>query len=86
MNLRLDPEREKALADEARRTRRSQADVIRDALDAYFADAQARTRRHVQALIDNGELMPAEQPYRRVTPSLVPTSEWEWETEREDRI
>lgn len=86
MNLRLDPDRQHALAEEARRTHRSQTDVIRDALDAYLNDSRARSRRERQALIDAGKIIPAAEPYERVTPFLPIDDDWDWAVEREDRI
>jgi predicted DNA-binding protein len=63
-NLRLKPDLERALRDEAERTGRSQQEIIRSALDAYLgrvtesdlsSDAVARRR---------ARLIPAKRPYR----------------------
>ncbi|MGH8773753.1 MAG: CopG family ribbon-helix-helix protein [Jiangellaceae bacterium] len=83
MNLRLDPERSEMLAEEARRMGRSQAEIIRDAIDAYLAHSEHfRARRERASLIDAGLLVPASGPYRRTTPYLrIPG-----ELDREDRV
>lgn len=65
-NLRLRPETEEALRNEAARTGRSQQDLIREALDRFLGlieSSPARTSR--DDLIARGVVIPARVPYRR---------------------
>ena len=65
-NLRLRPETEKALRDEAERSGRSQQDLIREALDRFLGlIAQTPVRRSMDELIAAGIVRPAREPFRR---------------------
>ena len=65
-NLRLRPETEKALRDEAERSGRSQQDLIREALDRFLGlVTQTPARTSMDDLIARGVVIPARVPYRR---------------------
>lgn len=68
-NLRLKPETETALREEADRTGRSQQDLIREALDQYLglSELPPKARSSIQDLIDSGLVRPPTMPYRRAT-------------------
>jgi hypothetical protein len=78
-NLRLRPDAEEALRAEARRTHRSQQDVLRDALDRYLGlgDVGERGDRHepgVHDLAAGGRVRPPRTAYRRVEPDPAVTA------------
>ena len=65
-NLRLRPETETALREEAARSGRSQQDLIREALDRFLGlVAQTPVRTSMDDLIARGVVIPARVPYRR---------------------
>ena len=65
-NLRLRPETEKALREEAARSGRSQQELIREALDRFLGlVAQTPARASMDDLIARGVVIPARVPYRR---------------------
>lgn len=65
-NLRLRPETEKALREEAARSGRSQQELIREALDRFLGlVAQTPERTSMDDLIARGVVIPARVPYRR---------------------
>lgn len=65
-NLRLRPETEKALREEAERSGRSQQDLIREALDRFLGlVAREPVRSSMDDLIARGVVIPARVPYRR---------------------
>lgn len=64
-NLRLRPEAEEAVRVEARRSGRSQQDVIRDAVDRYLGLAsRAGGATELDALVASGAVLPPRVPYR----------------------
>ncbi|MDX2973635.1 hypothetical protein PWY87_19160 [Kribbella solani] len=71
MNLRLTPEMATALQAEAERTGQSQQEIARDALGhrLHLIDNGGPGNERQRARADFG-LLPARQPYRRVTPRL----------------
>ena len=66
-NLRLRPDAESALRDEAERTGRSQQDLMRDAIDQYLGLAQRSDALPgtIEQLIARGALIPPKTPFRR---------------------
>jgi predicted DNA-binding protein len=74
MNLRLTPEAEEALRAEAKRTGRSQQDLLREALDRYLHIQAAfrRTSAAAEALISAHMVTQPRHLYRKVTPRLRP--------------
>jgi hypothetical protein len=74
-NLRLHPDAQSALRDEAERTGRSQQDIIREALNRYLDRAVTphirSGRRDRDEMVASGAVLAPRTPYRRVTPSNV---------------
>lgn len=67
-NLRLRPDAAEAVRTEAKRSGRSQQDVIRDAVDRQLGlDASAGHRGQLHALVATGEVRPPREPYRAPT-------------------
>ncbi|MGW9308506.1 ribbon-helix-helix protein, CopG family [Saccharomonospora azurea] len=69
MNLRLRPETEEALREEARRSGRSQQEIVRAAVDDYLASVPEQPARGTDPLLTTGKVHPPRRPYRRVTPT-----------------
>lgn len=66
MNLRLRPEVEEAVRAEARRSGRSQQEVIREALDRYLGLARrASPAEELNELVASGTVRAPRVPYRR---------------------
>jgi hypothetical protein len=93
MNLRLRPDAEEAVRAEARRTHRSQQDVLRDAVDQYLGLGHTEGRPPSAPaggddLLVTGRLRPPRTPYRRVEPSedLPPGPSTLVLLDREDRL
>jgi hypothetical protein len=68
MNLRLRSDAEAALRAEAERSRRSQQDVLRDAVDCYLGLREAGPRAEDE-LISSGKVRPPRTAYRKVVPA-----------------
>jgi hypothetical protein len=88
-NLRLRPEAEAALRAEARRSGRSQQDVIRTAVDRYLALVRTGDSlgSDLDTLVSTGAVRPPRMPYRRprrrlALPAGVTTADL---LDREDR-
>ena len=70
-NLRLREEAEEAVRREAKRTGRSQQEVIRDAVDRHLGLASAGPQAtELEALVAVGEIRRPRAPYRRATARL----------------
>lgn len=64
-NLRLRPEAEAALRDEAARTGRSQQELIREAIDQYLRLAPSHTpRTEAERLVASGSVLMARSAFR----------------------
>lgn len=73
MNLRLDARAEAALRAEAKRSGRSQQDIVREAVERLLG-LRPKTSQPVndlEALLASGSVRPPRRPYRKVTPSLT---------------
>jgi hypothetical protein len=71
-NLRLTPELEQALRQEAERTGRSQQDVIREAVGRHLGLSEVdNPRGELGALVSSGAVRPPRTPYRRVARRLT---------------
>jgi len=65
-NLRLRPDAEEAVRAEARRSGRSQQEVIRDAVDRYLGlTPDPAQTNDLDALIATGTVRPPRTPYRK---------------------
>ena len=64
-NLRLRPETETALREEAERSGRSQQELIREALDRYLGIGVRPGAQSMDELIANGTVIRPRVPYRR---------------------
>ncbi|MDP8978233.1 MAG: ribbon-helix-helix protein, CopG family [Actinomycetota bacterium] len=65
-NLRLRPEAEEAVRAAARRSGRSQQDVIREAVDRYLGLAsRAGGASELDELVASGAVLPPRAPYRK---------------------
>jgi hypothetical protein len=64
-NLRLRPEAEEAVRAEARRSGRSQQEVIREAVDRYLGLASRTAANELGRLIASGAVHPPRVPYRK---------------------
>jgi hypothetical protein len=66
-NLRLRPDAEAALRAEARRSGRSQQEIIREAVDRYLAPEPERAAAagDLDILVGSGAVRPPRHPYRR---------------------
>lgn len=64
-NLRLRPETETALREEAERSGRSQQELIREALDRYLGIGVRPGAHSMDELIANGTVIRPRVPYRR---------------------
>jgi hypothetical protein len=88
-NLRLRPDAEQAVRMEARRSGRSQQDVIREAVDRYLGlMPRDPTASELDRLVVTGTVRPPRIPYRRprrrlTLPSGVSTAEL---LDRGDRV
>ncbi|MBK0868267.1 MULTISPECIES: ribbon-helix-helix protein, CopG family [unclassified Saccharopolyspora] len=70
LNLRLRPEAEQALREEAERTGRSQQELLRAALDEFLGLSQPETPHHEwEHLIASGKVLPPRGAYRKVIPT-----------------
>lgn len=69
MNLRLGHETEEALRAEARRTRRSQQDIVREAVGKYLGVIPGQAG-DVDSLIVSGKIAPPRVAFRDVRPRL----------------
>lgn len=69
-NLRLRPDAAEAVRDEARRTGRSQQDVIRDAVDRYLGLDAGNGTGAADAWVLGSGLRSPRRPYRKVTRRL----------------
>ena len=76
-NLRLRQDAEDAVRREARRTGRSQQDVIRDAIDRHLglSTRSAQSSGELNVLIATGAVRPPRSAYRKATRRLVLPSE-----------
>jgi hypothetical protein len=73
MNLRLRPDLEAALRDEALRSGRSQQEILRAALARYLSPAVGgSTAIDRDPLVASGQILPPRTPYQRVMPVLPP--------------
>jgi Ribbon-helix-helix protein, copG family len=71
-NLRLTPEVEQALRQEAERTGRSQQEVIREAIGRHLGLTVGRgSHGELGVLVSSGTVKPPRTPYRRVAKRLV---------------
>lgn len=68
MNLRLRPDAEEALRAEAARSRRSQQDVLRAAVDSYLGIGDGEPGAVQDELLASGKVRPPRSPYRKVHP------------------
>jgi hypothetical protein len=68
MNLRLRPEAEDALRAESERSRRSQQELLREAVDVYLG--LGVTSAAVDPLLASGALRPPRSPLRRTAERL----------------
>ncbi|WP_225978032.1 ribbon-helix-helix protein, CopG family [Gandjariella thermophila] len=69
MNLRLGPDAEAALRAEARRTGRSQQDILREAVGRYLGLLPSQVG-DTDPLIAQGKVAPPRLPFRDVRPRL----------------
>jgi hypothetical protein len=69
MNLRLGAEAEAALRTEARRTGRSQQEILREAVGTYLG-LIPRQDGAIDPLLSQGRIAPPRIPYRDVSPRL----------------
>lgn len=71
-NLRLRPEAEAALRAEAQRSRRSQQDIIRDAVDRYLGLASHTAEvTELDELVASGTVVRPRVPYRKARRRLT---------------
>lgn len=71
MNLRLGPEAEEAVRSEARRTGRSQQDVVREAVSRHLGVSMDKgCRSDLDMLVSTGVVRPPRTPYRRMVKRL----------------
>jgi hypothetical protein len=89
MNLRFEPDTVDALRQESARTGRSQADIVRSAVNRYLRPAPRTSRQQIDQLIHEGLLAPR-VPYRSGPPPLPPlpggvTTASLLDAQREDR-
>lgn len=71
MNLRLGPDAAEAVRREARRTGRSQQEVIREAVSRHLGlSAGESSRSDLGMLVSTGVVRPPRSPYRRVVKRL----------------
>ncbi|WP_243859600.1 ribbon-helix-helix protein, CopG family [Amycolatopsis arida] len=68
MNLRLSPEAEAALRAEARRTGRSQQDILREAVNRHLGLVPEQQAPMTDPLFLTGKVSPPRIPYRRAHP------------------
>ncbi len=64
-NLRLRPDAEDAVRAEAKRTGRSQQEVIREAIDRYLVLGPETAGSDLDLLVASGAVRPPRLPYRR---------------------
>jgi len=76
MNLRLRPDAEQALRAEADRSRRSQQDVLRAAVDRYLGldDGGSGSGEPRDELLASGRVRPPRSAYRKILPGVDATS------------
>lgn len=87
-NLRLRSDAEEAVRAEAKRTGRSQQDVIRDAIDRYLVLRPEAAGSDLDLLVASGAVRPPRLPYRKprrrlIMPAGVTTAEL---LDRSDRV
>lgn len=75
MNLRLRPDAEQALRAEADRSRRSQQDVLRAAVDRYLGLDDGGSGEPRDELLASGKVRPPRTAYRKILPGVDATSD-----------
>ncbi|MGL5857663.1 MAG: ribbon-helix-helix protein, CopG family [Angustibacter sp.] len=89
INLRLAPEAERAVREEARRSGRSQQELIRQAVDEFLGLRQRPSpRTEAEAMVAEGLVRPPRTPFKRATdrirlPEGLTTADL---LDREDRV